>query len=164
MTTESTDTTGRQTAGDELRDLLVAGARYRGELNIQAATHLLTFTALPDWRGFPALIEVIPDANDRVRNETYDVAIVPYWPALLDARAAQISSSGRRLLLLAASMATSAPVDLRENLAEFGHAHARRVIEAVAIATGAADFYTVTPTPALDELLARQREMNGDPR
>lgn len=164
MTTESTGTPGRQYTGDELRDLLVAGARSRGNLGIQGAVHLLTFTGLPDWRGFPALVDVELALHDRVHGETYDAAFVR-WVGLVDAtRAAHISATGRRLLALAVSMAAGVPVDLRDTLPGLGHAHARRVMEAVAIAACADDFYDVTPTPALDELLARQREMNGDPR
>lgn len=160
--TESTETTDRTYTGDEMRALLVAGAKYSGYLGKQAAVHLLTFTDLPDWRGFRALVDVELGVHDRVRDETYDAAFVR-WGGLIDqTRPAHISGGGRRLLDLAVSMASGAPVDLRDALAGAGHAHARRIIEAVAIATGGDEFYTVTPTPALDAVLDFHREIQQE--
>lgn len=150
--------------GDEMRALLVAGGRYTGRLSVQGAVHLLTFTDVPAWRGFPALVH-IERVDDTARGETYDAAFVPSWPTLLeDTRAAHVSGSARRLLALAVSMAVGAPVDLRENLTEFGHATTRRVLEAVAIATGADEFYTLIPTPKLAEVEAFHRQMQGGHR
>ncbi|MFI7608880.1 hypothetical protein ACIBTV_27720 [Micromonospora sp. NPDC049366] len=161
--TETTET--GQTPGDAMRALLTAGARYTGRLNVQAAVYLLTFTDLPDWRGFRDLVHT-ERVDDQARDETYDAAFVPDWSALLDAKAAQIRGSGRRLLELAVSMAVGVPVNLREALAGFGHVGKRRVVEAVAIATGVEEFYalTFTPTPALGSLLDFHRQMQGGGR
>lgn len=149
--------------GDEMRALLAAGAEHAGYLNIRAAVHLLTFTGLPDWRGFHALVD-IERVHDRNHEKT-TVARVSDWAGLLlDTRAAQISGSGRRLLALAAALAAGGPVDLRDSLSCLGHAHARRVLEAVAIATGADEFYTMTGTPKLAELEAFHAQMQGDAR
>lgn len=160
-----TETPDRQYTGDELRALLVAGAQYNGYQGVQGAVHLLTYTTLPDWRGFPALVDVELGLYDKIRRETYDVAFVP-WARLLDAtRAAHISSTVRRLLDLAVSMAAGVPVDLREALPSLGHAHARRVVEAVAMATDVTEFYTLgfAPTPKLAEREAFHAEMQGAP-
>lgn len=148
--------------GEEMRALLVAGGEQVGRLNIRGAVHLLTFTDLPDWRGFHVLVDI-----ERVLNRDHErttVALVRDWTALPNVRAAQISGSGRRLLALAVSMAAGAPVSLREELSGFGHAHARRVMEAVAIATGADEFYAITPTPRLAELEAFHAQMQGGRR
>lgn len=158
------DGPGRQYTGDELRALLVAGARCRGSLSIQGATHLLIFTDVPDRLGFRSLVEVELGLYDRGAGETYDAAFVP-WARLVDATQAwHISSTARRLLDLAVSMAAGVPVDLRDALPGLGHAHARCVLEAVAIAAGADEFYTLTPTPKLAELEAFHADMQGDPR
>ncbi|MEU7591411.1 hypothetical protein AB0A95_34610 [Micromonospora sp. NPDC049230] len=161
--TESTETPDRQYTGDELRTLLTAGAKYTGSLSIQGATHLLIFTDVPDRLGFRALVEVELGLYDRIHKETYDVAIVR-WAGLLDAaRSWRIGGAGQRLLDLAVSMAAGRPVDLREALPGLGHAHARRVVEAVAIATEADEFYTLTPRTKLAELHALHAEMQGAP-
>lgn len=150
--------------GDDMRALLVAGARFTGRLTVQGAVHLLTFTDVPAWLGFPSLVH-IERVDDVACGETYDAAFVPSWPTLLeDTRAAHVSGSAHRLLALAVSLAVGTPVDLRENLTGFGHVTARRVLEAVAIATGAADFWTVTPTAAAIDLARLHAELAGGAR
>jgi hypothetical protein len=144
-----------------MRALLVAGADYAGYLNRRGAVHLLTFTDLPGWKGFPHLVDV-ERVHDRHIHDWRNVAFVKNWSTLVaDTRAARISDSGRRLLDLAVSMAAGVPVDLADALTGFGHAHRRRVVEAMHIATGSDEFYTLTftPTPELDELNAFHAKM-----
>jgi len=137
---------------EALCDLLTAGATAIGRPNVQAAVHLLTFTSLPHRRDFPSLIVFEYVDTDGV---SAPAAFVRDWKALPASRAAdRIGSGDARMLALAVGLATGEPVDLRENVAVGGHAHARRVIEAIAIATGYGEMFTVTPTPKLDELLA----------
>ena len=139
---------------DEWTQLLIAGGKYSGLLTVKAAIHLLTFTELVHRRGFDDLVEV-ETVHDRANDETYTAAFVKDWTGLPDNEAAtRLPGGDTRLLALAVSMAAGTPVNLRENLAGFGHAHMRRVIEAVAIATGGDEFYNVAATPALDEMLA----------
>lgn len=156
-----TETTALLGPGDEMRAMLTAGAEHQGYLNIRAAVHLLTFTDLPAWRGFPRLVDIERVACRDGQRRT--VALLYDWAGLpLDTRAAQISGAGRRLLALAVALAAGGDVDLRDSLSGLGHAHARRVMEAVAIATGADEFYTLTGTPALAELEARRAELAGE--
>ncbi|WP_431935843.1 hypothetical protein [Micromonospora sp. RP3T] len=174
MTETTPPSTPPAAPGDEMRAMLTAGAQRDGALNRRGAVHLLTFTSIPAWRGFPALVDVLTvpvmvdagsDGPWHLDGADMQVAFVRNWATLAeDIRAAHLSASARRLLTLAVSMATGGPVDLRENLASLGHAHARRVLEAVAIATGADEFYTLTATPALFELEARRAELAGGTR
>jgi hypothetical protein len=83
-------------------------------------------------------------------------AFVRDWAALAEGPAISYRTGGdARMLALAASLASGQPVDLAANVGVGGHAHARRVIEAFAIATGTAELYAITPTPALHEPLAQ---------
>jgi len=87
-------------------------------------------------------------------------ALVQSWRGLADSAAAdRLAGAHTRLLALAASLATGEPVDLQHNLPVGGHAHARRVIEAMAIATGSGELFEVTPTPKLGEILAFQESL-----
>jgi hypothetical protein len=63
-------------------------------------------------------------------------------------------TGAERLVALAVSLATGDPVDLRDAVIGGGFAHARRVIEAIAIATGHGAHYEITPTAKLDQLIA----------
>jgi len=142
-----------QYTAEEMQQLLVAGGKLIGTYPAQAAVHLLTFTELPGRSDFAALVDVeeVPDHD----GQPVLAAFVRDWPALASGPAISYRTGGdARLLALAASLACGQPVDLSANVGVGGHAHAKRVIEAFAIATGTAEFYTVTPTPALDEMLA----------
>ncbi|HCT80721.1 MAG TPA: hypothetical protein DGG94_03075 [Micromonosporaceae bacterium] len=112
----------------------------------RAAVHLLTYTELPDRPGFAELVEIMDlewDHGDIVR-----MGQVSDWAALLDfAATAGLSDSEQRMIALAVSLASGQPVDLAANIAVSGPAHARRVIEAIAIATGYSDMYAVTEKP-----------------
>jgi len=150
-----------QYTAEEWQQLLVAGGKYSGLLTVKGAVHLLTFTELPHHRAFPDLVEV-ERVHDRANNETYTAAFVKDWAALPDSKAAiRLPGGDTKLLALAVSMVSGTPVSLRDNLVGFGHAHIRRVIEAVAMATGGDEFYAVTPTPALDEMLAARDALFG---
>jgi hypothetical protein len=124
-----------------LKDLLVAGAQWHGTTNMQAAVHLLVFTDLPDRASFLQHVTIIEDVSlpDGKRGT---VASVDVWNALGDVY--HLPSSTGRLLAIAASLAVGSRVDLRDACSGLGHAHARRVTEAILIATGADDRYTLT--------------------
>ena len=151
---------------DELTQMLAAGAEILDRTNVQAAIHLLTFTSLPHRPAFPALLDVLPalpddediDAPDGPGLAAYvrDGKSLPASPA-----AARLSGSDRQLLALAVSLAVGEPVDLAANLGVGGYAHARRVIEAIAIATGYGEHYQITATPALEQLLAERDTLLG---
>jgi hypothetical protein len=140
---------------EQMQQLLIAGGKHNGRHTVQAAIHLLTYTELPQHRGFGELVKV-QEIRDH-EGQPVTAAFVRDWKALPNAPTAHYLGGGdHRLLALAISMATGEPVDLYQNLSGFGHAHMRRVIEAVAIATGGAEFYTVASTAALNEVLARR--------
>ena len=151
MTDSPGSTTAAYTA-EQLQELLGAGGRVDGRPTKQAAIHLLTYTELVRHRGFAGLLD-IEDVD--LRGEIVTAAFVRDWKALPTSPTAHYMGGGdHRLLALAVSLATGEPVDLAENLVGFGFAHARRAIEAVAIATGAAHLYEVTGTSALQQLIA----------
>ncbi len=75
--------------------------------------------------------------------------------------AERLGGGDQRLLALAVSLATGAPVDLAANVSVGGFAHIRRVIEAIAIAAGGADLYAITPTEKLNQLIADRDAMLG---
>lgn len=135
---------------EQMNDLLVAGAQQIDRWPVYAAVHLLTFTDLPGRPSFTDLVE-IEDTED---TDGPVAAFVRDWKALPDTRG--LGSGSQRLLALAASLATRDPVDLSANVCVGGHAHARRVIEAIAIATGYGEMYEIRPTTKLDEMLAAQ--------
>jgi hypothetical protein len=141
-------------SADQLRQLLVAGAAFNCGPPEQAAVHLLTFTELPARHRFAELVEVSTyehwDDGTPIQG-----AWVRDWPALPDSpAAAHLPGGHQRLLALADSLASNQPVNLRDNVGVDGHAHARRVIEAFAIATGHAEMFTITPTAKLDQMPA----------
>lgn len=153
MTTEHTP--------DELCQMLTTGAAEYGPTT-RAAIHLLVFTELPHRRTFVELLD-IEDINVG-SGEPVWVAHVRSWPALATRqRSSRMSSGTHRLLTLAVSLATGTAVNLRDAVQVGGHAHTRRVVEAMAIATGADEYYAITPTPALDEMLAKRAAMFGEP-
>jgi hypothetical protein len=137
---------------DELTQMLVAGAQATGRTNVQAAIHLLTFTSLPHRHAFPELLDV-EDVDGR--DGPALAAFVKDWKSLPDSPAAdRLGGGDQRLLALAVSLAAGEPVDLSANLSVGGYAHARRVIEAMAIATGYSEHYEIRPTAKLDQMIA----------
>jgi hypothetical protein len=132
--------------GDRLRGLLHTDIATGAPVTRRAAVHLLTFTELPDRPGFGELVAILDlewDQGDIVR-----MGQVSDWAALLDfAATAGLSDDDQRLVTLAVSLASGQPVDLAANVAVSGPTHARRVIEAIAIATGHSDMWAVTEKP-----------------
>ncbi|HEY3958709.1 MAG TPA: hypothetical protein VGM53_35555 [Streptosporangiaceae bacterium] len=145
---------------EEMAALLTAGARLAGTHAAAAAAHLLIFTELPGGRDFARHVQV-----DVVTSHLDGAAVlgawVKDWDALLADDGIYLTGSGRRMLQIAASYAAGHPVDLSENGSGLGTAHARRLIEAVIIGAGMAEFYTVTGTSRLDELNARRSDLAG---
>ncbi len=139
-----------QYTAEQMAQMLVAGAEQIDRYPVYAAIHLLTFTDLPGRASFTELVDV-EDVND-VDGAPIIAAFVRDWRVLPSV--SPLGSAAGRLLALAAGLATGELVDLAESLSGLGHAHARRVIEAVAIATGYGEMFTVAPTEKLDELLA----------
>ncbi|WP_328384489.1 hypothetical protein OHQ88_33740 (plasmid) [Micromonospora zamorensis] len=137
---------------DQLQELLVAGAVCTDRNNVRAAVHLITFTSLLHRQRFSELLDVDDvDGPDGLRTTA---AFVRDWRALPTSAAAdRLASGDQRLIALAVSLATGEPVSLAANLAAGGHAYARRIIEAIAIATGYAEHYQINPTAKLHELL-----------
>jgi hypothetical protein len=149
---------------DELTQMLVAGAQTIGRTNVQAAIHLLTYTSLPHRHTFPALLNILPALIDWEDVDGRDspalAAYVKDWKSLPDSPAAdRLGGGDQRLLALAVSLAVGEPVDLSANLSVGGYAHARRVIEAMAIATGYHEHYEIRPTAKLDQLIAEREAL-----
>jgi hypothetical protein len=145
----------------ELADLLTTGARLAGTHSAAAAAHLLTFTELPGRRTFARHVEVDVVYN-HLTGENVLGAWVKDWEALLADEEIYLTGSNRRMLQIAASYATGHPVDLAENGNGLGTAHAKRLIEAVIIGAGMAEFYTIAGTSRLDDLHARFSELAGE--
>ncbi|MGY4102004.1 hypothetical protein ACW2Q0_21010 [Nocardia sp. R16R-3T] len=151
---------------DELRTMLETGAAAADSRYQRAAIHLLNFTELPGRAALDAYIE-----TDTVTVDGRDVraAWIRDWDAMgrLE-NLGYLSGGEERFVRLAASMAHGSPVDLCAALSSLGHAHARRVLEAVAICLGADEHYEITPTPALlesqrfeEQLLAGELSRRG---
>ena len=126
---------------EEMQQLLLAGARLTGTHTARAAAHLLTFTELPGREAFARLVEVAAERD--LDGKPVTAAFVTDWKAL-QTDVGRLTGGDARLLAIAASLDAGEPVDLREQLPGLGHAYARRVIEAVVIATGYSDLYAVT--------------------
>jgi hypothetical protein len=137
---------------EQMSDLLTSGAGMAGIDTMRAAVHLLTFTALPGRPDFADLVDVA-EVTARAGAEV-PAAFVTDWATLTDGRFVQLGGGPTRLLALAASLAAGRPVDLRENTPGLGWAHARRVVEAIQIATGMQPYLTIADTPAMDQLRA----------
>ena len=142
---------------DELIDLLTAGATVGPTL--QAAVHLLTFTPFPHQHDAVSLLEF---DNDEDPDAPATAAYVKDWRQVSSLAFARRWGSGAEdLVALAVSLATGDPVDLRAAVPSGGYAHARRVIEAMAIATGQGEHYEITPTEKLAQLLAERDALLG---
>jgi hypothetical protein len=147
--------TSARFGGDELNQLLAAGAELGGHGPVRAAVHLLTFTELPYWRGFEKLLEIYHVGGPGgVRH----AASVRDWRALADAPvAARLSGGDRHLLNVAVGLATGVPA-APAAVPGLGRAgQARRLAEAYAMAASRrGSFVRVTP-PARPARLIRPR-------
>ncbi|MBC7301048.1 MAG: hypothetical protein H5T78_08840 [Nocardia sp.] len=132
---------------EELAALLETGARVQGSPFLMSAIHLLTYTDLPGRSDLDPYVEV---TDVDVDGKTVRGAWIRDWHRL--GRLEDIGylhGGAERLVRLAASMAHGVPVNLSATLSGLGHAHARRVLEAVAICAEVDEFYSITETPAL---------------
>lgn len=153
----------RRPAGDydrgEMTALLEQGARAEGDTGYQAAIHLVTFTSLPGTRPFAGYVTV---DTRTVRGRVIPVALIERdaWRPLV-AGLRPTGETDYRFLTLAASLADGRLVSLAEALRNMGHAHARRIAEAVLIRAGAEQFYALAGTAELDRLRDLHRELSG---
>lgn len=147
---------------DEVTSLLLAGARHAGWNPTHAAIHLITFTELIHMSGFQRHIK-IEDVQPFGEESSFRAAFVQ-WASLLDSREAKYLGGGdSRLLKLAHAFATGTPVDPRDVVGSLGHAHARRITEAMLLATGYGRWFTLEPTEKLTTYLAEQDALIGGP-
>ncbi|MEU7589850.1 hypothetical protein AB0A95_26560 [Micromonospora sp. NPDC049230] len=134
--------------GEEIRGVLRTDIATGASLGRRAAVHLLTFTAVPDQPGFGDLVRILDlpwDMGDIVR-----MGQVNDWAAVVDfAASADVSDRDRQLVAVAASLAGGPSVDLEAAVSFVDDpTAARRVIEAIAIATGHGDRWQLTESPA----------------
>ncbi|TDC67089.1 hypothetical protein E1258_00855 [Micromonospora sp. KC207] len=136
--------------GDEIRGVLRTDIATGASLGRRAAVHLLTFTSVPDQPGFGDLVgtlNLVWDMGDTVR-----MGQVTDWAAVVGfAAAADVPNRDRQMTAVAASLAGGPPVDLEAAVSFVDDpAAARRVIEAIAIATGHGNRWELTerPTPS----------------
>ncbi|WP_433574172.1 hypothetical protein [Nocardia brasiliensis] len=136
----------------ELRRLLDTGTALSDNHFHAAAIGLLDFADLLDRTDVRAHLRVqtVPDPTDQpVRAAFAD------WAALgADTGIGPLYGGADRLLRLALSIAHGIPVDLSGALSGLGHAHARAVLDAMAVALGVGGDVEITDTPAY---LARRR-------
>lgn len=133
---------------EQLREMLTAWGIWDGVNNARAAMHLVGFTSVIEHPDAAHHLD-IRDVYDRHQEKKIMVAFVKDWDGLI-----RLADHGDEhgLLVLARSLADpsrSAAILLSGVLGGFGHASARRVIEAIAIATGYAEWYTISPGPGL---------------
>lgn len=134
--------------GDEIRGVLRIDIATGASLGLRAAVHLLTFTAVPDQPGFGDLVgimDLVWDMGDTVR-----MGQVTDWSAVVGfAAAADVPDRDRQMIAVAASLAGGPPVGLEAAVSFVDDpAAARRVIEAIAIATGHGNRWELTERPA----------------
>ena len=125
----------------DIKQLLHAWGESDGAPTARAAMHLLLFAGLTDTPGFARHIHV-----DHVRTASGLVrcAWIEDWDDLIGDQELLLADIEKRMLRLAASLATGRPVSLFEDLTvALGPAHAQRVAEAVLIAAGEAGTVTV---------------------
>lgn len=138
---------------EEMTALLNEWARVVGSYGMYAAMHLLTYTELPGRKDFAKHISI---ETGYAADETEPlIAVVRDWDQLLNSGTVYLTGGDARMVEIAASYATGRPVDLRENGSGFGSAHARRLVEAVAIGAGMGDLLTIADSPALLEMRAK---------
>ncbi|WP_280426395.1 hypothetical protein [Nocardia carnea] len=142
---------------DDLRRRLDAGCTLSGNPFHRAAGDLLVFADLVDRAAIRRHIdtETLPDRD----NQNVEVAWVD-WSALArdlhDDQIGPLHGGQDRLLRLALSIAHGTPVDLLGALSGLGHAHARAVLDAMAIALELAEDVEITDTPAYLERKSRE--------
>lgn len=143
----------------EMTHLLNEWARVIGSDGMAAAMHLLTYTKLPGRRAFAAHVDITTgyaaDGSEPL------IAVVRDWNALLTDNTVRFTGGEARLTEIAASYADGRPVNLREHANGLGTAHARRLVEAVAIGAGMGDYLTIADSPALVEMRARNDALLG---
>lgn len=125
--------------GDVIRRLLDTDIATGAPLGRRAAVHLLAFTAVPDQPGFADFVERLSLLWDA--DGTVEMGQVRDWEAVVGfAATADVPNRDRQMIALAASLAGGQPVGL-EAAGSFvdDPAAARRVIEAIAIASGHGD-------------------------
>lgn len=130
--------------GDQIRSLLRTDVATGTSPGRRAAVHLLSSTTVPDQPGFGDLVGILDlvwDMGDTVR-----MGQVTDWAAVLAfTAAATVPDLDRRMIAMAASLAGGPPVDLEATVAFVDDpAAARRIIEAIAIATGHSDRWQLT--------------------
>lgn len=138
---------------EEMTALLNEWARVVGSWSMYAAMHLLTYTELPGRRDFAKHIEI---TTGYAADESEPlIAVVRDWDKLLTSGTVYLTGGDARMVQIAASYAAGRPVDLREHGNGLGTAHARRLVEAVAIGAGMGEYLTIADSPALLETRAR---------
>lgn len=147
---------------EEMTELLNTAARVIDSGSMYAAMHLLTYTELPGRRDFAAHVEI-------TRGHAFDgstplIAVVRDWDALLNSHTVYFTGGDARMVEIAASYATGRPVNLREHANGLGTAHARRLVEAVAIGAGMGEYLTIADSPTLVEMRARNDAMFNQAR
>ncbi|MFE0591648.1 hypothetical protein [Micromonospora echinospora] len=132
-----------RSTGQGIRDLLHSDIVTGAPNSRRAAVHLLTFTSVPDQPGFGDLVEAWmlewEPGVDMIMGQVTDWAAVVAFAA-----AAEVPDRDRKLVAVAASLAGGPPVDLQAAVSSVGPPAARRVIEAIAIATGHGDRWELT--------------------
>jgi len=134
--------------GDEIRSILRTDIATGSSPGRAAAVHLLSFTTVPDQPGFGDLVRILDlvwDMGDTVR-----MGQVTDWTAVANfAATTDVPERDRQLIALAASLCGGPPVDLEAAVSFHSDpAAARRVIEAIAIATGHGNRWELTERPA----------------
>ncbi|WP_033247437.1 hypothetical protein [Nocardia carnea] len=142
---------------DDLRRRLDAGCAVSGNPFHRAAIGLLGFADLLDRADIRRRIDIetVPDRN----NQDVEAAWVD-WSVLArdlhDDQIGPLHGGQDRLLRLALSIAHGTPVDLLGALSGLGHAHARAVLDAMAIALELAGDVEITDSPAYLERKSRE--------
>jgi hypothetical protein len=162
MTSTATPKKPEAYTAQEMTALLREWARVVGSYSMQAAMHLLTYTELPGRRDFARHVDI---ETGYAADETEPlIAVVRDWDKLLTSNTVRFTGGDLRLTEVAASYAADRPVDLREHGNGLGTAHARRLVEAVAIGAGMGEYLTIADSPALAEMRARNDALLGAAR
>jgi hypothetical protein len=139
--------------GEQMAELLVAGSRYQGQ-HVQAAVHLLLFTDLHTRPWFAELVEVNPDGLT-------DCAFVDDWADLPNRVDPRLGSGTVNMITLAVALARREQIDIAAAVTSNGHAHARRIAEAILILAGYEGWYSLQPGAELVEHQRFTEELLG---
>jgi hypothetical protein len=142
--------------GEQMRDLLVAGSLCQGR-HVQAAVHLLLFTDLHTRPWFAEIVEIGPGGAGGALLECAFVN----WTDLPNRIDPRLGSGTVNLINLAVAFADRQQIDIAAAVTSHGHAHARRIAEAVLILAGYQDWYTLQPGPDLVEHQRFTEELLG---